>query len=97
MVWLRAVSEKRYATVSTWSIVPVCLACIGLGAIFECTIFRLAKFDEVDFCNQSLGAVLAAAASIVLVVEQKPPERRMDEGLIAGIVMLGVGGVYAFA
>lgn len=97
MVWLRTVPEQRYAVLSSLSVVPLCLACIGLGAVFECTIFRLAKFDEVDFCNQSLGAVLATVASLLLVAEQKPLERRMDEGLIAGIAILGVGGVYAFA
>jgi hypothetical protein len=40
-------------------VVPFCLACICGGIITEATIFRLAKFDEVDFFNQSLGAVLA--------------------------------------
>ena len=97
MVWLRTVPEKRFAAVSTWSIVPICLACIGLGAIFEATIFRLAKFDEVDFCNQSLGAVIAAAAALFLADQQKPAVRLMDIGLIVGIVFLGAGGVYAVA
>jgi hypothetical protein len=40
-------------------VVPFCLLCICGGIITEATIFRLAKFDEVDFFNQSLGAVLA--------------------------------------
>lgn len=97
MVWLRTVSEKRYALLSTWSIVPLCLACIGLGAIFEATIFRLARFDEVDFCNQSLGAVFAAAAGLFVAGDQKPPVFLMDIGLIVGIVFLGAGGVYAVA
>ena len=97
MVWLRTIPEKRFAPVSIWSIVPICVACIGLGAIFEATIFRLAKFDEVDFCNQSLGAVLAASASLILTTDEKPPVQRMDEGTIAGIVILIVGGMYAFS
>ena len=97
MFWLRIVPEKRYAVLSTWSIVPICVACIGLGAVFEATIFRLAKFDEVDFCNQSLGAVIAASASLLLVDDQKPPVQLMDIGLIVGIVFLGARGVYAVA
>jgi hypothetical protein len=97
MVGLRALPARRYAGLSTWSIVPICIACIGLGAIFEATIFRLAKFDEVDFCNQSLGAVIAAAASLWLADSQKPPVQLMDLGLIVGIVILGAGGVYAVA
>jgi len=97
MVWLRTVPEKRFATISIWSIAPICVACIALGAFLEATAFRLAKFDEVDFCNQSLGAVLAAGASLILVTDQKPPVQRMDEGTIAAIVILIVGGMYAFA
>jgi hypothetical protein len=97
MVWLRTVPENRYATLSNWSIVPLSFACIGLGAIFEATIFRLAKFDEVDFCNQSLGGVFAAGAALFLVDPRKPPVLLMDIGLIVGIVFLGAGGVYAVA
>ncbi len=97
MVWLRIVPENRYADLSIWSMVPICVACIGLGAIFEATIFRLAKFDEVDLCNQSLGAVIAAGAALVLAEKQKPSVQLMDIGLIVGIVFLGAGGVYAVA
>jgi hypothetical protein len=97
MIWLRTVPEKRYAVLSIWSIVPICIACIGLGAIFEATIFRLAKFDEVDFCNQSLGAVIAAGTGLFLADTQKPPVQFLDIGLIVGIVFLGAGGVYAVA
>ncbi|MGI8978231.1 MAG: hypothetical protein ACR2FY_03295 [Pirellulaceae bacterium] len=97
MVWLRTVPERRYAVLSTWGIVPMCVVCILLGAIFEATIFRLAKFDEVDFCNQSLGAVFAAAAALVLVHDPKPQVQLMDFGLIVGIVFLGAGGIYAVA
>ncbi len=46
------------------TVVIVVLACIGLGAIFEETLYHIAKWDEVDFCNQSLGAVLAGLAAL---------------------------------
>lgn len=97
MVWLRTVPEKRYAVLSAWGVVPLCVVCILLGAILEATMFRLARFDEVDFCNQSFGAVFAAAAALVLVQDPKPQVRLMDIGLIVGIVFLGVGGIYAVA
>lgn len=97
MVWLRVLPAERFGRLSIGSIVPLCLLCIGLGTITEATIFRLAKFDEVDFCNQSLGAVLACAAALAYVGPAKPPERHFDFGLIAGIVFLGAGGCFAVA
>jgi hypothetical protein len=97
MVWLRTTPEGRYAARSTASILPLCVACIALGAVFEATIFRLAKFDEIDFCNQSLGAVFAAVAALLLTGDPKPPVKLMDFGLIVGIAFLGAGGIYAVA
>lgn len=47
-----------------WTVLIVVLACIGLGAIFEEKLYHLAKWDEVDFCNQSMGAVLAGLAAL---------------------------------
>jgi hypothetical protein len=97
MGWLRALPADRFARFGTWSIMPLCLLCIGLGTITEATIFRIAKFDEVDFCNQSLGAALAGAAALAYVGDRKPPERHFDFGLIVGIVFLGAGGCFAVA
>ncbi|HUE75083.1 MAG TPA: hypothetical protein VMP01_29715 [Pirellulaceae bacterium] len=97
MFALRVLPAERFGSLSTWSLVPLCILCIGLGAITEATIFRLAKFDEVDFCNQSLGAVLAAAAALAYVGPQKPPQRHFHFGLIAAIAFLGAGGCFAFA
>jgi hypothetical protein len=78
-------------------IVPICIACIALGAITESTIFRLAKFDEIDFCNQSLGAVLAGLAAVAYVEDRALRTSEIDLGLIAGIVFLGMGGCFAVA
>lgn len=97
MVWLRTVPDALYRARSTISILPLCLACIGLGAIFEATMFRLAKFDEIDFCNQSLGAIFAGVAALFLTGDQRPQVKLMDVGLIVGIAFLGAGGVYAVA
>jgi hypothetical protein len=97
MVWLRCLSAAQYSARSVWSIVPLCIVCIGLGTITEATIFCIARFDEVDFCNQSIGAGLAGAAALVYAGDRKPPERHMDYGLIAAIAFLGAGGCFAVA
>src|SRR5690606_32686438 len=57
-------------------VILLLLLCIGIGALEEATTFRLAKWDEVDFFNQSLGAVLAG-----LLVLQVHPLRRADSKL----------------
>lgn len=33
-------------------------AVISLGILAEATVFRTARFDPIDFCNQSLGALI---------------------------------------
>jgi hypothetical protein len=75
----------------------MCVACILLGAVAEATAFRIAKFDEIDFCNQSIGAVLASMATLALVSQTKPPDKILDTGLISAIAILGVGGCFAVA
>ena len=44
-----------------WTPFVACVIAIALGSLVEATLFRIAIFDPVDFFNQSLGAVLAAA------------------------------------
>lgn len=65
------------------------LTAIALGWWTESTIFKLAIFDPVDFCNQSLGAVMAVA---VVLGEERSPLKG------AGLMVLGmvglVGGFY---
>lgn len=97
MVMFRVQSGEQFIRFGTWSVVLMCLACIVLGAVAEATAFRIAKFDEIDFCNQSIGAVLAGVAAFAYVGQTKPPDRLLDTGLITGIAFLGVGGCYAVA
>ncbi len=97
MVMFRVQSGEQFTRFGTWSVLLMCLACILLGTVAEATAFRIAKFDEIDFCNQSIRAVLAAVATIAFVGQTKPPDRLLDTGLITGIVFLGVGGCYAVA
>lgn len=60
MLGIRIAIGTRYQRWIPFLLVPFCLLCILGGVFTEATIFRLAKFDEVDFFNQSLGAVLAS-------------------------------------
>ena len=96
-LWFRILPPQRYAKSSLNSILPGCVICILLGVLTEATIFRIAKFDEIDFCNQSLGAVFASVAASTLSGCGKPSEAEIDIGLIIGIAFVGVGGCFAFA
>ena len=95
MIWLRQLNGPSFDKWSVRGNVPLCLGCILLGVGAEATIFRIAKFDEIDFCNQSLGAVLAALVALAYAAEKQPAAREFDFGLIAAIAFLGVGGCYA--
>lgn len=97
MFWLRLLAPERFCDQALRWLVPLCLLCIAGGTLTEATIFRLAKFDEIDFFNQSLGAVLAMICALGYVRHDKPPVRYFDYGLIAGIGFLGAGGCYAVA
>ena len=89
--------DEQFTRSGLCSVVLMCIACILLGAVAEATAFRIAKFDEIDFCSQSIGAVLASMATLALVGQTKPPDNVLDTGLISGIAILGVGGCFAFA
>ncbi len=49
---------------SEWKQLWIVLAAIGIGAVAEATIFKIAKFDPVDFNNQSIGAYLAGCCAV---------------------------------
>lgn len=73
------------------------VACIAIGAIEEATTFRLAKFDEIDFFNQTLGAILGAA--IAMVVDKFSPGDRSFPvvlAMVTGVLFLAAGFIYAF-
>lgn len=72
-----------------WLIVAVTAVAIGIGFGTESTIFELAIFDPVDFCNQSLGAVIAAAA--VLRDRARVP---VAAGLVGIALVVMIGGFY---
>jgi len=96
-VWFRPMSQERLGKQRPVQVLALTAGCIALGAVTETTIFRIAKFDEVDFCNQSLGAVLAGIVALGYVSKLPCKPSEFDGGLIAAIAVLGVGGCYAFA
>jgi hypothetical protein len=97
MVWLKQLRTSQFAIWALRGNLVVCVICILLGALTEATIFRIAKFDEIDFCNQSLGAVLAALVALAHSRDQPFPARQYDQSLIVAIAFLGAGGCYAVA
>lgn len=96
-ICLRSLPTQNYGRRSQVSILPLCVLWILAGWVTEWTVFKIAKFDEVDFFNQSLGAVLAMACSLAYAKPIKPPNAYFDFGLITGLVFLGVGACYAVA
>jgi hypothetical protein len=79
-----------------WGIVAVTLVCIVAGGFAEATVFRIAKFDEVDFCNQSLGAVLAGVVVLVCAKTGRPTRPALYLGILVGLAWLVAGAYFAF-
>ena len=93
---LLAIPYARFARLSGWVTLGVVLACIGLGAILEQTLFHISKWDEVDFCNQSIGAVLAGLAALAIADTVRTNLNwAAITGCWAGLIVLG-GYYFAF-
>ena len=88
-------SANRFARFAPLIALPGTLVCIGLGAIAEATVFRLARFDEIDFCNQSLGAVLAGLVSWHVGRGAKPNDATFLSCMTAGLFTLLLGTYFA--
>lgn len=72
------------------------LLCIAFGTLLEATTFRLAAFDEVDYANQSLGAVLAGLSSLAILPSYPEESPLLLPSLIIGFLFLFGGFYYAF-
>lgn len=93
---LAVLPDALYARWSGPAVLGVNLVCIGIGAVTESTLFRLARFDELDFCNQSLGAVVASL-SWMAAGERKPSPGMIAYGTLLALAGLMAGFHYAFA
>ncbi|MEM8670891.1 MAG: hypothetical protein AAGG48_25410 [Planctomycetota bacterium] len=91
-----AIPSKWFARIAPVVVLPSTLLCIAAGTVTEATVFRLAKFDEVDWCNQNLGAVLAGLAAICLVNNEKPSDVALRCLIATGAISLLVGAYFAF-
>ncbi len=78
-------------------ILIVFLVCVAFGTLLEATTFRLAKFDEVDYCNQNLGATVAALASLAALPDTGDIRPVLGPSLFIGIGFIIAGFIYAFA
>ena len=76
-----------------WETAAIALIAIGLGFVTEFSIFRLALFDPVDFCNQSLGACVAGAC---MLGARRDRKLIIATGTLSLILVVG-GFVFAFA
>jgi hypothetical protein len=92
---LAAIPARLYGRVACSTVLPSTILWIAAGAVAEATVFRLAKFDQVDFCNQSLGAVLAGLAAIYIAGDLKPTDAALRSVLAAGAVFLISGAYFA--
>jgi len=96
IVLLMALPATAYGKLAPWVILVACGAAVALGAVFESSIYRIAKFDEVDFFSQSLGAVLACSGLLAAWPERKPSIVAGVLTLIASVGFLIEGYHYAF-
>ncbi len=75
MLLFKTLPSDQFQRHGMRAILPATTIYILMGVVTELTIFNVAKFDEIDFFNQSLGAVLAGAAAISFCGTKKPPDR----------------------
>ncbi len=89
-----AVQKKVSASclVTAISLISICM-----GGLLEATVFRLAIFDPVDFCNQSFGAIVAGLTFIAA----PPPLPLARQGALAvlflSVLFLILGFYWAFS
>ncbi|MFO0914736.1 MAG: hypothetical protein U0795_17390 [Pirellulales bacterium] len=94
---LGMIPARNYQRWANRGALPFCCACILGGVVTEATVFRLARFDEVDFFNQSLGAVLATVCAGAYVGHRKCTPGTIMFGLMTGLTFLWMGGILAFS
>lgn len=90
-----AIPAASFHRMAWMAVVPCTILCIAGGTVTEATIFRLAKFDEIDYCNQNLGAVLAGLAAIYIAGDVKPSDVALRCVIAVGAIFLLIGGYFA--
>lgn len=72
------------------------LLCVAGGAGLEGSVFRLARFDPVDFFNQSLGAALAGLSVLVAAPTGRVPPATAAFGSLVSVAATAAGFFLAF-
>jgi len=91
----KEIPDQRFLQQAPGRILWLTLACILAGAFAEATAFNIAKFDEVDFCNQSVGAALAGLGFLASIGAIKADPGFFRAAFYAGIVALHAGFYFA--
>lgn|GEM_PF-3116619 len=72
------------------------LGCVAAGLALEASVFRLAAFDPVDACNQSLGAALAGLSVLLVATPYRPPPATVAVGVLLSAAATAAGFLLAF-
>jgi hypothetical protein len=94
-VVLAAIPATAFERLAAVAVLSCILLCIAAGTVTEATVFRLAIFDEVDYCNQNLGAVLAGLVAINVARGDKPSDMVLRFMVATGAIFLLVGAYFA--
>lgn len=92
---LAAIPATRFSQFGSFAVVPCTILCIAAGTVTEATIFNLARFDEIDYCNQNLGAVIAGLATISIAGDAKPADVALRCLIAIGAISLLIGAYFA--
>ncbi len=92
---LAAIPATKFRQIGSLAVVLCTIFCIAAGTVTEATVFHLAKFDEIDYCNQNLGAVLAGLAMIYIAGDDKPSDVTLRFVIAIGAISLLSGGYFA--
>lgn len=77
-------------------VVTATLLCAAGGAVLEGSVFRIARFDPVDFYNQTLGAALAGLSLLVAAPAGRVPPATAAFGALVSVAATAAGFLLAF-
>lgn len=93
---LKVLPRTRFERLAGWAVLLGTAGCIALGAALEGSVFRLQRFDPLDFFNQTFGAAFAGAAALLATADGALSEQSRRVGTIAAVGSLAAGFVLAF-
>lgn len=95
-VLLSIVPRSLYLVWKPLIVLSTTIACIAAGGVLEATIFNLAQFDGIDFCNQSLGAVVAAVGTSAAWTRARPEFPAVVVAVLIAGGLVWTGFYFAF-